>query len=67
MTKEEKRTLAELCDRVYFGEDIDVDDIEALESLYQEVKKMIGYKPNKKRLIGTLTYSERQKLSERGM
>lgn len=64
MTKEEKRTLVELYDRVYFGENIDVDRIEGLESIYQEVKRMIDYRPNKKRFINSLTDTEIQIFKE---
>ena len=60
MTNEEKKILVDLCDRIYFGEAIDVDDIDAFDSLYWGVKRLIGYKPNKKRFLETLTDTEKE-------
>lgn len=62
MTNEEKNQLIELCDRIYFGEAIGVDDIETLASLYAEVKRLIGYKPNKKRFVASLIGAEKESL-----
>ena len=58
MTKEEKDELTELCDRIYYAESIDVDDIEGLESLYRSVKRLIKYKANIKRFENSLFGSE---------
>lgn len=64
MTNKERQTLAELCDRIYYGEEIDVDTIDAYDSLYHAVKHIIQYKPSKKRLIRTLTDNELLKFKE---
>lgn len=58
MTKEEKDELTELCDRIYYAVNIDVDDIEGLERLYTTVKRLIKYKANIKRFENSLFGSE---------
>lgn len=62
MTNKEKEILTALCDRIYFSEAIDVDDIDTLNSLYWGVKRLIGYKPNKKRFVESLTGAEKEVL-----
>lgn len=62
MTNKEREILVALCDRVYFGEAIGVDDIDTLASLYAEVKTLIGYKPNKKRFAESLIGTEKETL-----
>lgn len=58
MTKEEKDELTELCDRIYYGKNIDLDIIDGLESLYSAVKRLINYKANIKRFENSLFGNE---------
>lgn len=60
MKLEEKSILTNLCDRIHFGESIDVDRIEALESLYYEVRKLIKYIPNESKFIDSLSEAEQE-------